>query len=77
MANVITKPANTDFGTSLQPLINEHEAAALLNVKVATLRRWRWAGKPPKFVKIGASVRYEPSELAKLISEARRSSTTG
>jgi len=73
---LITKRADTDLSASLQPLVDEHEAAALLHLKVATLRRWRWAGKPPGFVKIGSSVRYERSELANLISVARRRSTS-
>jgi predicted DNA-binding transcriptional regulator AlpA len=57
-------------------LLNEHEAAHVLGLKVATLRRWRWAGKPPRFLKIGAAVRYDPAELTGLIEAARRSSTT-
>ena len=57
-------------------LLNEHEAAHVLGLKVATLRRWRWAGKPPRFLKIGAAVRYDPVELTGLIEAARRSSTS-
>jgi len=57
-------------------LLNEHEAAAALALKVATLRRWRWAGKPPRFLKIGSAVRYDPDELAAFIEAARRSSTS-
>ena len=77
MANPTNKQADIHFGQLNQfQLLNEHEVAALLNVKVATLRRWRWAGKPPRFLKIGFSVRYEPDELAKFITAARRTSTT-
>ncbi len=57
-------------------LLNEHEAAQALGLKVATLRRWRWAGKPPRFLKIGSAVRYDPAELTSLIEGARRTSTT-
>ena len=57
-------------------LLNEHEAAEALGMKVATLRRWRWAGKPPRFLKIGGSVRYDPDELKSFIEAARRTSTT-
>ncbi len=57
-------------------LIDEHEAAYRLGLKVATLRRWRWAGKPPRFLKIGAAVRYDPAEIAALIEAARRTSTS-
>jgi hypothetical protein len=38
-------------------LLNETQAADLLNIKVPTLRRWRWAGKGPTFLKIGGAVR--------------------
>jgi putative DNA primase/helicase len=41
-------------------LLNEHEAAQLLNLAVATLRRWRWIGNGPAFAKIGRAVRYDP-----------------
>ncbi len=57
-------------------LIDEHEAARILGLSVKTLRRWRWAGKPPRFLKIGAAVRYDPTELAAFIEAARRTSTT-
>ena len=57
-------------------LINEHEAARLLGLSVKTLRRWRWAGRPPSFFKIGAAVRYDPAELAAFIEAGRRSSTS-
>ena len=57
-------------------LVDEHQAARILGLSVKTLRRWRWAGKPPNFVKIGSAVRYEPSELRALIDAGRRTSTS-
>ncbi len=57
-------------------LVNETEAARTLNIKVATLRRWRWAGKGPRFIKIGAAVRYDPADLAEFIKAGRRWSTS-
>jgi hypothetical protein len=57
-------------------LLNERQASELLNVKVATLRRWRWAGKGPAFLKIGGAVRYDPAELDRFVASARRSSTS-
>ena len=59
-----------------QRLLNEHEAAAVLNVEATTLRRWRWAGHPPRFRKIGAAVRYHPDDLAEFIEAASRTSTS-
>ncbi len=57
-------------------LIDEHEAARILGLSVKTLRRWRWAGRPPSFLKIGSAVRYDPANLAAFIEAARRTSTT-
>jgi hypothetical protein len=57
-------------------LIDEHEAAEILGLKVATLRRWRWAGRGPAFRKIGASVRYHPEDLTAFAEAARRQSTS-
>jgi hypothetical protein len=57
-------------------LLREADAAALLGLEVATLRRWRWAGKGPVFRKIGAAVRYERADLDDFIAAARRGSTS-
>ena len=57
-------------------LLNEKEVANTLNIKVATLRRWRWAGKGLRFVKLGAAVRYDPADLAAFIEAGRRRSTS-
>ncbi len=78
MANTYTgRAAGTFFGSDpITRLLNEHEAAYALAMKVATLRRWRWAGKPPRFLKIGSAVRYDPEELADIMEAARRTSTS-
>ena len=57
-------------------LINEYEAAARLALKVATLRRWRWAGRGPPFFKIGNAVRYATEDIDAFIQAARRTSTS-
>ncbi len=57
-------------------LINEYEAAARLALKVATLRRWRWAGRGPPFFKIGNAVRYAAEDIDAFIQAARRTSTS-
>ena len=61
---------------SLPALVNEAEAAHLLSLSVKTLRRWRWAGKGPRFLKLGAAVRYDPADLSAFIEAGRRSSTS-
>jgi predicted site-specific integrase-resolvase len=57
-------------------LLKENEAAKYLSVEVATLRRWRWAGKGPRFLKIEGAVRYDPSDLTEFITASRRRSTS-
>lgn len=59
-----------------QKLLKEHEAAERLSIEVATLRRWRWAGKGPRFLKIGGAVRYETADLDTFIEASRRCSTS-
>lgn len=59
------------------PLVNEIEAARILDLSPLTLRRWRWAGKPNlPFHKIGAAVRYDPADLTAFIEAGRRNSTS-
>ena len=62
--------------TTLPALINETEASRVLGLSVKTLRRWRWAGRGPCFVKIGGAVRYDPPDLASFIEAGRRKSTS-
>ncbi len=59
-----------------ETLLNEREAAARLGLQIATLRRWRWAGKGPRFLKIEGAVRYDPVDLEAFIAAARRTSTS-
>jgi len=39
-------------------LLNEHEVAELITVSVATIRRWRLLRQGPRYIKVGAAVRY-------------------
>ena len=57
-------------------LLNEHAAANRLGLSVKTLRRWRWAGRPPSFIKLGNAVRYDPGDIASFIESGRRCSTS-
>ncbi len=58
------------------PLVDEIEAARILDLSPLTLRRWRWAGKGPRFVKIGAAVRYDLADLTTFIEAGRHNSTS-
>jgi hypothetical protein len=56
--------------------MDETKAAQFLDLRVKTLRRWRWAGKGPRFVKLGSAVRYRLADLDEFIAAGRRSSTS-
>ena len=62
-----------DFQTKL---LTETQVAGMLNLQVATLRRWRWMGQGPRFIKIGAAVRYDPQELKAYLANQVRNSTS-
>jgi predicted DNA-binding transcriptional regulator AlpA len=53
-------------------LLTEHEAARLLKVSVATMRRRRLFRQPPDFVKLGASVRYRLESIQRFIQSAEQ-----
>lgn len=57
-------------------LLTPEQAAALLNLKVKTLARWRWAGCGPRFIKIGGAVRYAENDLQAFIKAGVRLSTS-
>jgi predicted site-specific integrase-resolvase len=57
-------------------LLKEIDAAERLSIEVSTLRRWRWSGKGPRFLKIGGAVRYHPNDLVEFLSAACRNSTS-
>jgi len=43
--------------------LTEREVAELLGLSVATLRAWRHRGKGPRFLRLGRSIRYLPSDV--------------
>ena len=57
-------------------LLKEDEAAQILSLEVATLRRWRWSGRGPRFLKLGGAVRYDPQQLKDYLAKQVRSSTS-
>ncbi len=47
----------------MQIFLTEKDVAKQINVSLATLRRWRLEKRGPRFVKVGALVRYRPEDL--------------
>jgi excisionase family DNA binding protein len=43
--------------------LTEREVAERVGLSVATLRAWRHRGKGPRFLRLGRSVRYLPSDV--------------
>jgi len=50
--------------TQLATLLNEHEVARITGLSVASVRRWRLFKQGPKFLKIGAAVRYRSADVS-------------
>lgn len=50
--------------TPIQSLLNEHDLARVTGLSVASVRRWRLLKIGPKYLKIGASVRYKPEDVS-------------
>ena len=56
-------------------LLTEHQAAKQMALTPSTLRKWRWLGKGPSFVKIGSAIRYEPRAIKAFIDESIHETT--
>ncbi len=48
---------------TLEPLLNEHDVARVTGLSVASVRRWRLFKEGPKYIKIGAAVRYQTGDV--------------
>ncbi len=57
-------------------LLNEALASEVTGFKVATLRKRRWQGLPPRFLKVGSKVFYDQDELQDYLNSCIRESTS-
>lgn len=57
-----------DDNTQFECLVGEREVARQFGVSLATVRRWRLVGGGPRYIKVGASVKYRPSELTAFLN---------
>ena len=60
----------------MNKLLTEEQVAEQLSITTNTLRKWRWLGKGPAFIKMGAAVRYEADTLATFIKSNIKTSTS-
>ena len=49
---------------AIESLLNEYDVARLTALSVASVRRWRLLRQGPKYLKIGAAVRYKPEDIS-------------
>ncbi len=54
--------------TNLENLLNEHDVARIIGMSVASVRRWRLCRQGPKYLKVGAAVRYKPEDISAWIA---------
>jgi len=52
-------------------VVSENEAARILGLSVHTLRARRFKGRPPEYLKLGKSVRYEREALERFLEACR------
>ena len=52
------------INNAVAELLNEHDVARITGLSVASVRRWRLFRQGPKYLKIGAAVRYRPEDIA-------------
>ena len=50
--------------SAIENLLNEHEVARITGLSVASVRKWRLLRQGPKYLKIGAAVRYKPEDIS-------------
>lgn len=59
------------YDEGIEPLLTEYAAARILGMSAAWLRRCRWAGTGPEYVRHARAVRYEPAAIRRWIEERR------
>jgi predicted DNA-binding transcriptional regulator AlpA len=63
-------------GSDTTRALTEREVADMLGLSVATLRAWRHRGKGPRFLRLGRSVRYLPSDVADFVRSSAVDTTS-
>jgi predicted DNA-binding transcriptional regulator AlpA len=54
----------TDVSRPMESLLNEHDVARITGLSVASIRRRRLLRQSPKFLKLGAAVRYKQGDVS-------------
>ena len=59
------------------PKLTQSQLAARWHMSPRTLEQWRWLGKGPRFLKIGARVLYDEDEICSFEADKVHQNTTG
>ena len=49
---------------TLEELLTEHDVSRVTGLSVASVRRWSLLRQGPRYLKIGAAVRYKPEDIS-------------
>jgi predicted DNA-binding transcriptional regulator AlpA len=50
-------------------LLNEYDVARITGLSVASVRRWRLFKKGPRYIKLGAAVRYRAEDVSAWLAD--------
>ena len=56
--------------SDLDRLLDEHQVSDMLQIRLATLRKWRLMGEGPRFIRLRRLVRYRRSDLMSWVAAA-------
>lgn len=65
-----------EMNSGLSNLVTEHDVARITGLSVASVRRWRLLRQGPKYLKIGAAVRYKPGDISAWLESRPTGGTT-
>ena len=60
----------------METLMTAEQVAAQIQISDKTLRKWRWEGKGPRYVKVGRKVAYRPADVEAFVQANLRASTS-
>jgi excisionase family DNA binding protein len=60
----------------MKPLLTTKEAAEILRVGAPTLRRLRWSGGGPRYLKRGKRCLYDPTDIQSWVDSQKRENTS-
>jgi hypothetical protein len=61
----------------LERLMSTEEVAEVLGRPPRTLRQWRYLNQGPKYLKVGAAVRYRPRDVERWLKAQEREAAAG